>query len=69
MSGQLERNVLVIEIDGFNGEETVISNYGGGPPWTWTKDEAERTIAWREKHITNRYTYCMRAMKSEGEIS
>jgi len=49
---------LVIERDTMTGWEKHLINMAENP-WadTFTREQAEASVAWREKHITRRYSY------------
>lgn len=52
---------LVIECDNMTGAERRLDNMAHDP-WgdTFTRAEAEATVSWRRKNITNRYGYEVR---------
>lgn len=59
MAGDAEAELFkVIEIDGMTGWQKYLDNMKHSP-WraTFTRDEAEASVAWRKANITSRYSY------------
>jgi hypothetical protein len=53
-----EARFKVIETDNMTGWERYLDNMSA-TPWsaTFTREEAEASVRWREEHITGRYSY------------
>jgi hypothetical protein len=47
----------VLETDNATGEQRYVVNMGATYSGSFTREQAERAVAWREKNITGRYRY------------
>jgi hypothetical protein len=49
--------VRVLETDNATGEQRYVVNMAAPYSTSFTREQAERAVAWREKNVIGRYTY------------